>query len=73
LLERLLREHARDTQAPLAAYTLGTVLAERGRPEPAVQAFRRALELGLPTVLRELCERRIEELEQGGARGAGER
>jgi transmembrane sensor len=72
LLEQLLREHPDDAQAPLGAFTLGTVLAEQREPERAVRAFRRALELGLPSVLRDLCLRRLQELEsenmpRGGA------
>jgi transmembrane sensor len=63
LLEQLLRDHPDDAQAPLGAFTLGTVLAEQEQPERAARAFRRALELGLPSVLRELCLRRLEELE----------
>lgn len=71
LLEQLLREHPGDAQAPLGAFTLGTVLAEQKQPERAAQAFRRALELGLPSVLRELCLRRLQELEgEPASRGA---
>lgn len=70
LLEQLLREHPDDAQAPLGAFTLGTVLAEQREPERAAQAFRRALELGLPSVLRDLCLRRLQELEsEQGPRG----
>lgn len=69
LLEQLLREHSADAQAPLGAFTLGTVLAEQQQPERAARAFRLALELGLPSVLRELCLRRLAELERGSRAG----
>lgn len=39
-LERVVRDHARDPRAPLAAFTLGRVLLdELGRPQPAAAAF----------------------------------
>jgi transmembrane sensor len=39
-LERLVRDHARDPRAPLAAFTLGRVLLEDlGRPHEAADAF----------------------------------
>jgi transmembrane sensor len=39
-LERLVRDHARDPRAPLAAFTLGRVLLEDlGRPREAADAF----------------------------------
>jgi transmembrane sensor len=67
LLEQLVQEQPGDEQAPLAAFTLGTLLAEQGRPERAARAFRRALELGLPSALSDTCLRRIEELERRAA------
>lgn len=45
-LSRLLREHAADPRAPLAAFTLGRVLLdELGRPREAAQSFLRVQEL----------------------------
>lgn len=45
-LSRLLREHAGDPRAPLAAFTLGRVLLdELGRPREAAQSFLRVQEL----------------------------
>ncbi|HNF98185.1 MAG TPA: tetratricopeptide repeat protein, partial [Pseudomonadota bacterium] len=45
-LSRLLREHATDPRAPLAAFTLGRVLLdELGRPREAAQSFLRVQEL----------------------------
>lgn len=69
LLERLLREHPEDEQAALGAFTLGALYAdELGQPEPAAQAFRRALALGIPSVLRDACYVRWAE----SARAAGD-
>ncbi|HEY8090107.1 MAG TPA: tetratricopeptide repeat protein [Polyangiaceae bacterium] len=46
-LERVVREHAGDPRAPLAAFTLGRVLLdELGRPAEAASAFSRAQALG---------------------------
>jgi transmembrane sensor len=45
-LSRLLREHAADPRAPLAAFTLGRVLLDDlGRPREAAQSFVRAQQL----------------------------
>jgi transmembrane sensor len=45
-LERVVRDHARDPRAPLAAFTLGRVLLdELGRPQPAAAAFATARSL----------------------------
>ena len=45
-LDRLLRDHARDPRAPLAAFTLGRVqLDDLGRPREAAGSFRRAQQL----------------------------
>jgi transmembrane sensor len=56
LLARLVREHPSDPRAPLGAFTLGTLLAdELERPADAAVAFRSALELGLPSMLRDTC------------------
>jgi transmembrane sensor len=56
LLARLVREHPRDPRAQLGAFTLGTLLAdELDRPADAAIAFRNALELGLPAMLRDAC------------------
>jgi len=61
-LEQLLREHPDDPRASLAAFTLGTVLeGEPRQPARAAHAFRRALELGLPTALLDTCYARLAE------------
>lgn len=45
-LERVLRAHAADSRAPLAAFTLGrTLLDELGRPREAAEAFAKARKL----------------------------
>jgi transmembrane sensor len=45
-LERVLRAHASDSRAPLAAFTLGrTLLDSLGRPREAADAFARARRL----------------------------
>ncbi|HEY3498508.1 MAG TPA: FecR domain-containing protein [Polyangiaceae bacterium] len=45
-LQRLIREHAFDSRAPLAAFTLGrTLLEQLGRPREAAQAFSTARRL----------------------------
>lgn len=54
LLERIAEQHPDDARAPLAAFTLGTLLAsDLGQPARAAVAFRRALALGLPEALRD--------------------
>jgi transmembrane sensor len=53
-LERILAEFAHDSQAPLAAFALGRLeLDSLGRARAAAVAFRKALELGIPSGLRE--------------------
>lgn len=70
LLERLLREHPRDSQAGLGAFSLGALYLEQlEQPQLAAQAFRRALDLDIPAPLREDCYRRWAE----SARAAGDR
>jgi transmembrane sensor len=55
-LERLLREHPRDSQAALAAYTLGVLQLEQlERPRAAARSFEHALGLGIASGLRESC------------------
>jgi transmembrane sensor len=45
-LERVVREHARDSVAPLAAFTLGRIeLSQLGQPAKAADAFARAYAL----------------------------
>jgi transmembrane sensor len=45
-LDRVLRAHARDSRAPLAAFTLGrTLLDSLGRPREAADAFAKARKL----------------------------
>jgi transmembrane sensor len=53
-LERILNEFANDSQAPLAAFALGRVeLDSLGRARAAASAFRKAIDLGIPSSLRE--------------------
>jgi len=61
-LERILRDFASDSQAPLAAIELGRVeLDALGRAMPAIVAFERALSLGVPATLKEDVEARLVE------------
>ena len=61
-LERILSEFASDSQAPLAAFALGRLeLDSLGRAGAAATAFRRALELGIPSSLREDVRARLVE------------
>jgi transmembrane sensor len=56
LLGRLLREHPDDSQAALAAFTLGVLqLDQLEQPEQAARSFEQALDLGLGAALREDC------------------
>jgi transmembrane sensor len=46
MLERVVAQHASDSRAPLAAFTLGRVLLDQlGRPHEAAQAFAAARRL----------------------------
>jgi hypothetical protein len=59
-LGRLLREHPRDSQAALAAYTLGVLQLEQlERPSAAARSFEQALGLGIASGLRESCYVRL--------------
>ncbi|AKF11460.1 hypothetical protein DB32_008609 [Sandaracinus amylolyticus] len=54
LLEQVVREHADDQRAALAAYSLARLRLDRtGEPRAAARDFARALELGLPDQLAE--------------------
>jgi transmembrane sensor len=59
LLEQLLREHPDDPRVSLAAFTLGTVLDAEREPVRAARAYRRSLDLGLPSVLHDTCFARL--------------
>jgi tetratricopeptide (TPR) repeat protein len=53
-LERAVGEFPGDRRAAVAAFTLGLVEADHlGRPDRAIVAFRRSLELGPPAALDE--------------------
>ena len=68
-LERVIREHASSAQAPLAAFTLGRVLASLGRTAQASEAFAKVTALAPSSPLAEdALARRIE-----GASRAGDR
>jgi transmembrane sensor len=65
-LERLLRGHARDPRASLAAFTLGRVLLdELGRPSEAVDAFALARSSGGP-LAEDALAREVEALSRAG-------
>lgn len=65
-LERVLRGHARDPRAGLAAFTLGRVLLdELGRPSEAVEAFARARSSGGP-LAEDALARQVEALSRAG-------
>lgn len=74
-LERILSEFAQDAQAPLAAFALGRLeLDSLGRARAAASAFRKALELGIPSSLREdAMARLVEACARSGDRGAARR
>jgi len=59
-LERLLAEHPRDAQAPLAAVILGRLeMDSLHRPARAVSALEQAIELGVPAALADDVEGRL--------------
>jgi transmembrane sensor len=65
-LERVLRGHARDPRAGLAAFTLGRVLLdELGRPSEAVDAFARVRSSGGP-LAEDALAREVEALSRAG-------
>jgi transmembrane sensor len=65
-LERVLRGHARDPRAGLAAFTLGRVLLdELGRPSEAVEAFARVRSAGGP-LAEDALAREVEALSRAG-------
>ena len=65
-LERVLRGHARDPRAGLAAFTLGRVLLdELGRPSEAVDAFAAARSSGGP-LAEDALAREVEALSRAG-------
>jgi transmembrane sensor len=65
-LERVLRGHARDPRAGLAAFTLGRVLLdELGRPSEAVEAFARVRSSGGP-LAEDALAREVEALSRAG-------
>jgi transmembrane sensor len=67
-LERILLDFASDSQAPLAAFALGRLeLDSLGRAGAAATAFRKALDLGIPSSLREdVRARLVEACARGG-------
>lgn len=70
-LNRVLRGHSSDPQAPLAAFTLGKILLdELGKPAAAVRAFRTAYRLGPEGALAEdALAREVEALSRAGEMG----
>jgi transmembrane sensor len=61
-LQRIIDSFPSDPQAPLAAFALGRLeLDDLGRPQAAVAAFSKALELGAPASLRDNVRARLEE------------
>jgi transmembrane sensor len=71
-LERVLREHAGDPAAPLAAFALGRLqLDALGRPDRAAEALERALALGVARSLEDdVRARLVEALARSGRRDA---
>jgi transmembrane sensor len=67
-LERLVRRHARDARAPLAAFTLGrTLLDQLGRPREAAQAFATARRLdGSGALAEDALAREVESWSRAG-------
>lgn len=74
-LRRILRDHANDPRAPLAAFTLGRVqLDSLGDARAAADAFERAIALGIGDGLREDAHlRRVEALGRAGDTAAASR
>ncbi len=68
LLKQLIDEYPGDSQAGLAAYTLGVLQLEQlAAPRAAARRFRQALELGIAAGLRESCYlRQVEALRHAG-------
>lgn len=72
-LERIIQDHASDPNAALAAFTLGRVESDQlRRPERAIRALERAVQLGLPSALEADALGRLERLREPIDRGAPE-
>lgn len=67
-LETIVRRHARDARAPLAAFTLGrTLLEQLGRPREAAQAFATARRLdGSGALAEDALAREVESWSRAG-------
>jgi len=67
-LDRLVRRHARDARAPLAAFTLGrTLLEQLGRPREAAQSFATARRLdGSGAIAEDALAREVESWSRAG-------
>lgn len=78
-LERLLETHGSDSQAPVAAFTLGRVqLNSLHNPAAAATAFERALSLGVPSALEQnayvlLVQARVRAGDRAAAQDAARR
>jgi transmembrane sensor len=74
-LQRITREHARDSRAPLAAFTLGRIyMNQMGQPASAARAFALVRQLS-PTgaLVEDALAREAEALEQAGQHAAAQR
>ncbi|MCB9593196.1 MAG: FecR domain-containing protein [Sandaracinaceae bacterium] len=62
-LRAIVETHADAPEAPSAALSWGQIEEDRGHPERAARAYRRALGLSPPPALRELCYLRLVRVE----------
>lgn len=74
-LQRLTREHARDSRAPLAAFTLGRIyMSQLGQPAAAARAFALVRQLApAGALVEDSLAREAEALERAGQHAAAQR
>lgn len=74
-LQRITREHARDSRAPLAAFTLGRIyMNQLGQPASAARAFALVRQLApAGALVEDALAREAEALEQAGQHAAANR
>jgi TolA-binding protein len=73
LLRRVMREHPADPQARMAAFTLGRMLAAKGRNAEAMQAFADARRSGKGELAEEALARQVEVASESGDRATAQR
>jgi TolA-binding protein len=73
LLRRVMREHPADTQARMAAFVLGRMLAAKGRNAEAMQAFAEARRTGKGELGEEALARQVEVARESGDRATARR